>query len=145
VYIARLSVWRRDYSQIDQALSQLSSRLGLGASDQVKFYMAWKAGTPVDSATWQASMDLLSASAHPHRMITMNLQRMVEMAIAMDRFDDAWYTLELADKSGLIDRIWIEHCPLFADHQNEPRVAAVRESVSNRAREMLAALRSARA
>ncbi|HEY4179650.1 MAG TPA: serine/threonine-protein kinase [Kofleriaceae bacterium] len=144
VYIARLSVWRRDYSQIEKALSQLGSRLGTGGGDQVKFYAAWKAGTPVDSPTWRASMDGLMAASHPHRMVTMNLQRMAEMAMAMDRFDDAWYTLELADKSGLIDRVWIENCPLFLEYQNEPRVAAVRASVTNRAREMLTALRSAR-
>ncbi|CAN5751687.1 hypothetical protein BH11MYX2_BH11MYX2_16720 [soil metagenome] len=145
VYMARLSMWRRDYSKIEQALTQLATRLGTGGTDQVAFYMAYKAGNPVDSATWQASVDGLLTTGAPARMTTMNLQRMVEMAMAMNRWDDAWYTLELTDKSGLIDRIWIDHCPLFTPHQNEPRVAAVRESVANRAREMLQALRSARA
>ncbi|HEY4058649.1 MAG TPA: protein kinase, partial [Kofleriaceae bacterium] len=145
VYIARLSVWRRDYAWIDQALNQLATRLGTGGGDQVKFYMAWKAGHPVDAATWKTSVDGLLDQTYPARMVTMNLQRMAEMALAMDRFDDAWYTLELADKSGLIDLMWIEHCPLLAQHQTTTRFAAVRESVANRARELLTAMRSARA
>jgi len=147
VYQARLAVWRRDDQQLDEGVARIASRMNAnsGGADQLRFYQLWRAGTPISSEEWRAHADGLVNPQVAFRLQAINLQRMVELGVVMDRLDDAWYCLRLAsDKTGLIDVVWVDQCPLFQPHRSNPDFLSVRDQIAGRAREMLAAIRSQR-
>jgi serine/threonine-protein kinase len=56
------------------------------------------------------------------------------------KLDLALLSIERACDAGLIDRNWLEHCPLFTPLRAEPRFAKIVETVSARAARVLAEL-----
>jgi hypothetical protein len=72
----------------------------------------------------------------------MGLQLLSEGALMFDKFGIALDTLEVAAQRGLMDRVWLDHCPLFLKVAKLPRYQALRAQVAERAARVLAVLRA---
>jgi eukaryotic-like serine/threonine-protein kinase len=67
-------------------------------------------------------------------------QLAAEVAAFAGRHDEALDAIESADHLGLIDRVWMDGCPLFEGLRESPRYAVARAAVEIRAEAVLAAL-----
>ncbi len=67
-------------------------------------------------------------------------QLMAEFHALADERGPAVGDLEQADALGLVDIVWLDHCPLFADYDRDPAFVRVRERVRARATRTLAVL-----
>jgi hypothetical protein len=78
----------------------------------------------------------------PVRQQLMGLQLLIEVALVRDRPERALATLALAARTGLMDIVWLDRCPLFGRVAEHPRYPPLRVEVGRRADRVLAALRS---
>lgn len=141
---ARLAMWHRDDVAPDEGGSRLAHRMSGSSGVELRLYQAWRAGMPIDAAEWRAHASLVN-SRLAFRMQAINLQRMVEIGVVMDRLDDAWFALRLANENtGLIDVVWVDHCPLFEPYRSNSDFVSIRDQIAQRARELLAAIHNTR-
>ena len=52
-------------------------------------------------------------------------------------------TIRTASTFGLLDIVWLDHCPLFRDMQSDPTFRPIRAEVADRASGVRAAFRAA--
>ena len=142
VFQMRLAVWRKDHDRLTQAMRRLVSRINTGAGSQVALYLTWRDEGVFDVAGWRRYIDAVMADARtdmPGRGHLIILQRLAELTSIMDRPDELYEALSLAANLGLLDVVWMDNCPLFADIRTEPRFLALRDQVGDRANQFLAA------
>jgi hypothetical protein len=72
----------------------------------------------------------------------MGLQLLTEVALVRREPDLALEPLGVAARKGLMDIVWLDHCPLFGQLVDDPRFAPIRARVAERATRVLAAFRS---
>jgi hypothetical protein len=96
----------------------------------------------LDATAWQRFLAQYGGVDQPIRQQLMGLQLLTEGALIFDRHDIALDTLASADQRGLIDRVWLDRCPLFQKVHQMPRFIVTRDHVANRAARVLSAFRS---
>lgn len=83
----------------------------------------------------------LDASLPPRR-ICFNAQLRLDFACTMDDRSAAITALHAADANGLVDRTWVDRCPLLAKLSSDPEAADIFDNVRARAARVSAALDS---
>ena len=143
VFLARLGIWRKDLPRMLRAVEILAPRAGGESTGIFRAFNAWHAGHPFDHAAWAQAIARQVHPEQPHRFQIISLQRMAEMALVVEQPGAALDTLRAASEFGLLDVVWLDHCPLFVELRGEPAFAAIRATVAERAARVLAAFRAA--
>lgn len=76
-------------------------------------------------------------------MVVIGFQIMAELTLVFGQPDLALRALGTATEAGLIDLTWLTGCPLFDQVAADLRWQAIRDEVSRRAAQMLAAFHAA--
>ncbi len=139
---ARLGAWRNHRSVMVSAADEFGPKMG-GTAARISGFMTQLAhqGT-IEPDAWKRFLSLFAGVDQPHRQQLMGLQLLTEGALMYDKLDIALDTLEVAAQRGLMDRVWLEHCPLFAKVEKRPRYLELHARVAARAAQVLAAFRS---
>ena len=139
---ARLCTWRAQGAEMLAEVREHLPEVIEDASKIMGFLSALAQTGSFDQAAWQRFLAMYAGSDHPQRQQLMGLQLIVEVGLVHDRLDIALETLGVAAQRGLIDRVWLDHCPLFAKVAHDPRFVASRAVVSERADRVLATFRA---
>jgi len=68
-----------------------------------------------------------------HRRLVFFQQITAEVAVASKENDDALNAIERGITTGLVDIMWLDHCPLFVELRAHARFIALRATVEERA------------
>ena len=109
-----------------------------------RMFDEWRDHGTFDDEAWRKSLASQQQPARPHRFQLVAMQRLSEMAMVMDQRNAALYTLTAVSQFGLIDIVWIDHCPLFTSLHGDPTFDAARGVIAERASRVLTAFRAAR-
>ncbi len=142
VFLARLAIWRRNVPQILEAVAILAPRAGSEGTNMFHTFREWREHGRFDESAWQQSVARQQRSESPHRFQIVALQRLAEVAMLMDKDRVALDTLTAAARFGLLDLVWLDHCPLFSTLYSDPTFKAVRSVVLERASRVLTAFRA---
>ncbi len=127
----RMLMWRRDAEGARLALpvvQQASLEFRASALGMLS-YIAGASGPEAALADVKARSHGVKAV---RRRVLMHQLTAEVFAFRGDR-EQTLAALELADVTLLLDLLWLDACPLFAPYRGEPRFAAVRSSVAERA------------
>ncbi len=143
VYLARLAIWRRNIPQILEATEILAPRAGTEGTNMFKAFDLWRNRGTFDADAWRSSVALQQRLERPHRFQVVSLQRLAEMAMLMDQREAALDTLTAVCRLGLLDVVWLDHCPMLTSLHGDPTFDAARAVVVDRASRLLTAFRAA--
>ena len=139
---ARFAAWRGRGDDMLESAAMFAPRMGEGAS-RISDFMSQLARTGnVPPDAWQRFLGQFSGADQPQRQQLMGLQLLSEGALMFDRYEVALDTLSIAASRGLMDRVWLDHCPLFLKIAKQPRYLDLRVQVAQRAQRVLAAFRA---
>jgi TolB-like protein/predicted Ser/Thr protein kinase len=71
------------------------------------------------------------------RRVSFHAQLRTELKLGAGLIDDALADLRVADSHGLLDRLWLERCPLFERVRDRPEYIAIQKSTAARAERVL--------
>ena len=140
---ARFAVWRKDIDRVVVALERAKSRLATSDFDLLAVYRRWKDTGIHELAPWERYVANLFGGARPHRPQLAALQRLAEVASAMQHDDAIELVLRAGAANGLIDLVWLEGMPLFHRLHGRPWFDEVHAQIAERAARVLAAFRAA--
>jgi serine/threonine-protein kinase len=139
----RFGGWRGERAVVLSASDQVMKRVDNDGPAKLLGYIRESLHTgKLDMAEWQALAERFAAPNHPKRPQVFSFQILAEVTIVIGGPEFALAALDQAQRSGLIDVIWLDRCPLFAPLKERPEFAAIREKVAQRARGVHAALRA---
>ncbi|MEO6772510.1 MAG: protein kinase [Kofleriaceae bacterium] len=139
---ARLAAWRGRGTDMLDSAARFVPRMGEGASKIAEFMTQLAVTGTVRADAWQRFLAMFTGADQPQRQQLMGLQLLTEGALMFDRFEVALDTLSVAASRGLMDRVWMDHCPLFVKIAQQPRYLALHDQVARRAERVLAAFRA---
>jgi len=139
---SRLGTWRAQGALLLADAAQFVPNIAEGASKIIEFMVSLGRTGTVDQAAWRRFLAMYVGTDHPQRQQLLGLQILVEGALVYDRLDIALETFAIAAQRGLMDRVWLDHCPLFARVATDPRFLEARTIVDARAARVLAAFRA---
>ncbi|MEP6860091.1 MAG: protein kinase [Deltaproteobacteria bacterium] len=139
---ARLAAWRGRGTDMLESAAVFAPNMGGGASKIAEFMTQLAVTGTVHAGAWQKFLAMFSGVDQPQRQQLMGLQLLTEGALMFDRFDVALDTLSVATSRGLMDRVWLDHCPLFLKVSKQPRYHELRAQVAQRSQRVLAAFRA---
>ena len=139
---ARLAAWRGRGPEMMAAAGQFAPKMGEGASRISEFMNQVARTGTVDPDAWKRFLWQFNGSDQPVRQQLMGLQLLIEGALMYQRYEVALDTLAVATQRGLMDRVWLDHCPLFLQIAKHPRYLELRAQVAERAARVLAAFRA---
>jgi TolB-like protein/predicted Ser/Thr protein kinase len=139
---ARIAMWTSD-REAAQRLSDALARSNVEESD--KFRMHALLSIAITAQLSEAVNRDLEAFLgfdrrfQPRRM-SFHAQLRTEMKLGGGRIEEALADLRVADNNGLLDRLWLERCPLFELVCERPEYLAIKRSTAERAERVLAIL-----
>ena len=139
---ARLGTWRSQGEAMLADTAQFAPNIAEGASKIIGFMVSLGRTGTVDHAAWRRFLAMYTGNDNPQRQQLMGLQVLVERALVHDRIEIALETFAVAAQRGLMDRVWLDHCPLFVRVANDPRFLETRTVVDARAARVLATFRA---
>jgi serine/threonine-protein kinase len=143
VFRARLAAWRGDHDTMMDAATRFAPRMGDQANRIVRFMAEATRGDAISDDEWgKLTRAFGDDDDRPVRQQLMGLQLLIEVALVRDRPERALATLALAARTGLMDIVWLDRCPLFGRVTEHPSYPPLRAEVGRRAERVLAALRS---
>ena len=142
---ARLAMWRGRGDAILADARKFVSNISEGGSKIMGFMVQLAETGTVNPEAWQRFLAMYTGMDQPQRQQLMGLQILVEGALVYERLDLALQILAIAAERGLIDRLWLEHCPLFTKIVDDPRFVATHAVVAERASRVLATFRATQA
>jgi eukaryotic-like serine/threonine-protein kinase len=143
VFRARLAAWRGDHDTMMDAATRFTPRMGDQANRIVRFMAEATRGDAISEEEWgKLTRAFGDDDDRPVRQQLMGLQLLIEVALVRDRPERALATLALAARTGLMDIVWLDRCPLFGRVAEHPSYPPLRAEVARRAERVLAALRS---
>jgi serine/threonine-protein kinase len=142
VFRARLSAWRGDYEAMLTAAAGFAPRIGPQGDRLLRFMNSLARDQHPTPDTWRNVQEAFTDDDHPMRQQLMGLQLLAEVALVRREPELALEPLALAANKGLMDIVWLDHCPLFAQLADDARFAPIRARVAERAARVLAAFRS---
>ncbi len=134
---ARMAIWR---GRRDDAIGFLDKITGATAFAAVLAREAIETGAIPERA--REPLRLASMSGGSVRRSCFFLQVAAELAAHFGERDVALDAIAHAAEIGLLDRAWLERCPLFESYRDDPRFFRARDLVRERAAEVVAAYRS---
>ena len=140
---ARLAVWQKDIPRALAAVARFPERVRGQRFDLVGVYSRWYKTGEFDLASWTAYVATIADLDLPHRTQLATFQRMIELAALMEQEQATEHGVRAAIAYGLLDVLWLEECPLFAQFASAPWMTEARDQLRERARSVLAAFRAA--
>jgi serine/threonine-protein kinase len=139
VLCARLALWKRDRElvrRIQERVAPLEFAFKVPVLELTSLAMTGVVSPAlIDLATLWGKV-----TGRATRRPIFFRQLAAEVGAFAARELDALDAIESADQLGLIDRVWIDGCPLFAPLRGSPRFEVARRSISARADAVLRAL-----
>ena len=133
----RLAMWRGDVAWALGVAAQLPATLALR---EPVLGLCTVIATRTIPEALVASVDTLGkVTGRVRRRPIFFRQMMAEVLAYVGDAEQALATIEDAASLGLIDIVWLDRCPLFAEMRSSPRYALAREQVSERAARVLEA------
>jgi serine/threonine-protein kinase len=142
VFKARFAAWRGDYDAMLAAAAGFAPRIGTQGDRLLRFMNQLARDAEPSAEAWRNVQTAFTDDDHPARQQLMGLQLLAEIALVRHEPSLALEPLEIAARKGLMDIVWLDHCPLFVQLADEPRYAPIRAQVTQRAARVLAAFRS---
>lgn len=142
VFQARFAAWRGNYDAMVAAASGFAPRIGQQGDRLLRFMNELARNDHPPLEIWRSVQDAFTDNDHPARQQLMGLQLLAEVALVRHEPQLALEPLAIAATKGLMDLVWLDHCPLFAQLAGEPRYVPIRAQVAERAARVLAAFRS---
>jgi serine/threonine-protein kinase len=142
VFRARLAAWRGDEATMLESASRFAPRMGDQANRIVRIMAEATRGDGLTDEQWAKIIRGFTEETRPVRQQLMGQQLLIEVALVKGEHERALDLLALAAKTGLMDVVWLDRCPLFIPVIDHPRYAPLRAEVGQRAERVLAALRS---
>jgi serine/threonine-protein kinase len=139
---ARLLGWQGNRQTMIEASAKMSPRMGDSAGRIVTFMQHVTTTGEFDGTAWRAFVAAFSGVDRPVRAQLMGLQLLTEIATIFGQPQPALDALDEAARRGLMDIVWLDQCPLFADASLDPAFQAIRGQVAARAARVLDAFRS---
>jgi len=138
LYRLRLAVWRgEDHADLDDP-PELGPEFG-GLSNIRAFREMLRTREVTDS--YREALEKAAALAEPgSRRRTLFYQLNAEIFAYVFEIDTALASVKEAVDAGLLDRLWIDRCPVLDPVRKDARFAPLREKVETRARSTLSAL-----
>lgn len=127
----RMGTWRGDRAVLSLALERVQGRSG-PVHALLRLYAEAVSGIMPPAAGRAAIEHFLGQVDNP-RVRSLVLQVAVEVASATGNPMDAMEYLDRASHEALVDLQWLEKCPLVKPLHPEPRFAAIRQRVRDRA------------
>ena len=139
----RLAGWRGDRAVVLAGSTRFMERLDKDGPSKLFGYIRESIhnGT-LDLNAWQQLADRFAVANHPKRPQVFSFQILAEISVSIGTQELAIAVLDQAQRAGLIDVMWLDHCPLFAPLKALPQFHEIRDRVAKRARAVHAALHS---
>ncbi|MEA2749658.1 MAG: eukaryotic-like serine/threonine-protein kinase [Myxococcales bacterium] len=131
----RIAMWRNDRV----GAQQLAEELGRSAAASIgKFRMhALLKVTITRQLTDEINREVDAAlpidSRLKPRRVSFHAQIRTELKLGGGRIEEALADLRVADSNGLLDRLWLDRCPLFDLVRDRPEYLAIQKSTTARA------------
>ena len=138
---ARMALWRREAEVAEQYLRELGDNAGGMKIPQL--ILELQRGKKLPSTVAKELEDMASPAVGGVRRRAFFLQIRAEIFAALGDRDRALSSMEMALAVGLIDRLWMERCPLFEELRREPRYLAAHAEMARRTDAILLAYRTA--
>jgi serine/threonine-protein kinase len=139
VLCARLALWKRDIDLVRRIQERVATLEFAFKVPVLELTSLGLTGVASPALTDLANLWGKVTGRATRRPIFFR-QLAAEVAAFAGRDADALDAIESAEHLGLIDRVWIDGCPLFASLRESPRFTAARQSVAARADAVLSAL-----
>ena len=139
---ARLDLWRRRTDTLMNSAKAFISRVSPNAGAIFKMVAIIQENGSIEPVLWRKVLDAPLEPDRPERQHLVRLQIFCEVAMAMGDPDKALDGLERLSELGFMDRTWLDNCPLLGTVGGNPRYAAVRRQVNERAAQVLTAFRA---
>jgi TolB-like protein/predicted Ser/Thr protein kinase len=136
---ARLCAWRRDPTAAASLVGAAAPLGQHGLLPDAMIALVARGGGPAEVPDLTALQQYAGASLRAQAFIW---QAQVELCAFAGDGARALDALEQASACELVDRLWLDRCPLFDALRGEPRFAAVAASVARRCAAILAAYAS---
>jgi hypothetical protein len=141
----RMASWRGRLSEVIDSSRIALSQTSVNAGMMFTVIDSLARTQTISPALWARALAKHTSQDVPIRQLIGRTQMFAEIALLLDHHEYALQALELTNELGLIDRTWLEHCPLLARAASEPRFEALRGEVHARAERVVAAFRSVNA
>lgn len=142
IFAARFAGWRGQSKEMLGFTQRFAERMGPQAAGLVDFLVHTSGTTHDDQIRWDKFLALFEGGGRPLRSQLMGLQLFVEVAMSAGRIELASRTLAQAQRMGLADLYWLDHCPLFLPYQTSPYLRVIREQIAERAQRALQAFQA---
>jgi serine/threonine-protein kinase len=143
VFRARMAAWRGDLDTMMESASRFAPRMGDQANRIVRIMAEATREQGMTAEQWGKVMRAFGEDAdRPVRQQLMGQQLLIEVALVRGQHERALDMLGLAAKTGLMDVVWLDRCPLFVPLLETAAYPPLRQEVGRRAERVLAAMRS---
>ena len=139
---ARISAWHGDYEAMLAAATGFAPRIGQQGDRLLRFMNQLARDANPSAEAWRSVQAAFTDDDHPARQQLMGLQLLAEVALVRREPELAIEPLSIAARKGLMDIVWLDHCPLFVQLADDARYAPIRAQVAERAARVLSAFRS---
>jgi serine/threonine-protein kinase len=139
---ARISAWHGNYEAMLAAAAGFAPRIGQQGDRLLRFMNQLARDANPSTEAWDSVQAAFTDDDHPARQQLMGLQLLAEIALVRREPELAIEPLSIAARKGLMDIVWLDHCPLFVQLADDARFAPIRGQVAERAGRVLAAFRS---
>jgi serine/threonine-protein kinase len=146
VHRARFMRWRGELDGLRDELKLFDLRMGPFAQTTVRLLIeALDRGT-IDVTGWRAEwLERSRTVGVPVRQQLMGAQLVVEALLLTNQIDEAITTITDAAELGLMDIMWIDHCPALRALAADARFVPIRYAVDSRAARVRATLAASQA
>ncbi len=121
--VVRYAIWRGEVADIDpEALD------GQRIADGTRLFLHASRTGKVIEDLWRAMMRLMTLTINARRKVIL-CQFLCELAVFCGNIDEGLNLIEVAQASGLTDRVWLERCPALDPLRVHPRFEASRLKV----------------
>ena len=140
---ARLAGWRGQRDNVLAAAQKFAPRMGGGAEELTDLVARAIVKGELDHNEWTEKWSQFRIRGDaPVRQALMGMQIVAELLLLLGEQDSAFDSLEAAARTGLMDVVWLDGCPLFVALRASRRFTRIRDQVAARASRVLAAVRA---
>jgi serine/threonine-protein kinase len=144
MYEARLHGWHRDRAAMTASATRHALRSGENSTEILTFVRRCLEQGGIEAQPWTTLCGLFASGERPQRASLLGFQILAEIAGLFDDPDRVLEAMAGGAAIGLVDLVWIDRCPLFAE-LDTARLRPIRDQVAANAARVLAAYRSASA
>ena len=136
VLLARLGAWRRDPAFADVVRAKIAAA-GLELRREVRVMLDTLVSQTISPELEATAAAWGSMTSRARRRVAFFQQLGAELSAYVGDSDGMFAALEGCDRSSVVDVLWMDRCPLFAQWRDTEPFRAVRDRIALRARATL--------